>query len=85
MSKLPSPCLDICKYKIRGGYCIACAMTKPQKRLFDRIRDEASQRAFIEDLMVQQQRVKSARTWPMEYAGKCARHGVEPPFTLSEG
>ncbi|MCR9089401.1 MAG: DUF1289 domain-containing protein [Rhodobacteraceae bacterium] len=85
MSKLPSPCLDICKHKIRGGYCIACGMTKQQKRLYDGIRDEASQRAFIEDLMAQQQRVKSAKTWPMEYAGKCARQGVNPPFTLSDG
>lgn len=85
MPTLPSPCLDICKYKLRGGYCIACAMTKGQKRLYDGLRDEAAQRAFIEDLMTQQTRVKSARTWGMEYAGKCARHGMEPPFTLSDG
>ncbi|MEM7240341.1 MAG: DUF1289 domain-containing protein, partial [Pseudomonadota bacterium] len=27
MSKIPSPCIDVCKYKLKG-HCIACSMTK---------------------------------------------------------
>ncbi|MCV6597005.1 MAG: DUF1289 domain-containing protein [Mangrovicoccus sp.] len=81
---LPNPCLDICKYKIRGGYCIACAMTKPEKRQYDGIRDSAAQQGFVDDLMIRQSELGSAKTWPMEYARKCARRGVEPPFQLSE-
>ena len=83
MPSLPSPCLDICKYKIRGGHCIACSMTKAQKREFESLTDEAAQRDFIEMLLAQQAEVRSARTWPLEYANKCARKGVEPPFALS--
>jgi len=82
MQRLPSPCLDICKYKLRGGHCIACSMTKAQKRAYDGLRDAAAQRAFIDDLMAQQAAVGSARTWPAEYARKCHRHGTPPPFTI---
>jgi len=81
----PNPCLDICKYKIRGGYCIACGMTKPEKRQYDGTRESDAQKDFIEDLMSRQGEIGSARTWAMEYARKCERRGVEPPFKLSEG
>lgn len=83
--RYPSPCLDICKYKIRGGHCIACSMTKMQKARFDALRDAEAQARFIEELLAQQAEVKSARTWPQEYAVKCERHGVAPPYTLQEG
>lgn len=84
MQGLPSPCLDICKYKLRG-HCIACGMTKMQKRHYDGLRDMQAQRDFLTELLAQQARVGSARTWPSEYARKCERHGIVPPVTLSEG
>ena len=36
-SKIPSPCVDVCKYKLRG-HCIGCGMTKKQKRSFKKLR-----------------------------------------------
>ena len=30
--KIPSPCIDVCKYKYKN-HCIGCSMTKIQKRL----------------------------------------------------
>ncbi len=74
----PSPCLDVCKFKLKG-YCIACGMTKMQKRQFEGLRDPQAQRAFMTDLMAQQARIGSARTWPAEYARLCERHGMAPP------
>ena len=35
--KLPSPCMNVCKYKLKG-HCIACSMTKPQKSLFKQLK-----------------------------------------------
>ncbi|MEM1363267.1 MAG: DUF1289 domain-containing protein [Pseudomonadota bacterium] len=84
MKHYPSPCLDVCKYKIRGVYCIACGMTKPQKRLFEGMFSEDAQRAFLEELKQQQARVGSAKTWSMEYAAMCKRQGVQSPFETSE-
>lgn len=84
MKNFPSPCLDVCKYKIRGGYCIACGMTKPQKHLFEGMFTEDAQRVFLEDLLAQQARVGSAKTWSMEYAAKCRRQGVQSPFETSD-
>jgi predicted Fe-S protein YdhL (DUF1289 family) len=81
MPDLPSPCLDVCKYKLRGGRCIACAMTEMQKARFE-ILDDAGRRAFIAELLEQQAQAGSAVTWPQEYTLKCERSGVTPPSDL---
>lgn len=80
MSRLPSPCLDVCKYKLRG-HCIACAMTKMEKARFDALGPDG-QAAFVRDLIDRQKTIGSARTWPQEYARKCERAGVAPPYDL---
>ncbi|MEM8556039.1 MAG: DUF1289 domain-containing protein [Pseudomonadota bacterium] len=82
MSHLPSPCLDICKFKLRG-HCIACGMTRSQKQMFKSIMGHDAQMNFIKELMEQQARVGSARTWPMEYVRQCEKRGIEPPFDLA--
>ncbi|MEM7463357.1 MAG: DUF1289 domain-containing protein, partial [Pseudomonadota bacterium] len=37
--KIPSPCVDVCKYK-RQGHCIACSMTKAQKSQFKKLKND---------------------------------------------
>ena len=76
MAKTPSPCVDVCKYKLRG-HCIACAMTKLQKRAFDALDGDASRRAFIAGLIAQQKALGDRfRGWETAYRRKCARKGA---------
>ena len=76
MGKLPSPCIDICKYKLRG-HCIACSMTKPQKSLFKQLDKDKHKEAFVLMLISQQQRVGSSKGWLEEYQRRCAKHKVD--------
>ena len=76
MTAVPSPCLDICKYKLRG-HCIACGMTKMQKAQAERLHDSEAMRAFVEDLLAQQQALgRVFWSWESGYRQKCARHGA---------
>ena len=34
--KIPSPCIDVCKYKYKN-HCIGCSMTKIQKKTFKKL------------------------------------------------
>ena len=76
--KLPSPCVDVCKYK-RQGHCIACSMTKAQKKLFKSLKKEEHQVAFIEMLIAQQLHMGRYPAWPDMYARRCAKKGVSMP------
>lgn len=83
--KIPSPCVDVCKYK-RQGHCIACSMTKAQKAMAERIRDEAEMAGFLAELRAQQKALGD-RFWAWEsgYRAKCARRGAPCPLdALSE-
>ena len=51
--KLPSPCIDVCKFR-RGGHCIGCSMTKAQKKMFKALKKPEHQEAFVEMLVHQQ-------------------------------
>ena len=53
MSKTPSPCIDVCKFK-REGHCIGCSMTKAQKSLFKELKKDKHREAFVEMLVGQQ-------------------------------
>lgn len=76
--KLPSPCIDVCKYR-RGGHCIACAMTKPQKKLFKSLKGK-HRPAFVAMLINQQRALGGYTFWPRKYRRKCEAKGVVPPF-----
>lgn len=78
MQKLPSPCIDVCKYK-REGHCIACAMTKAQKSLFKQLKKPAHRAAFIEMLIAQQKQMGKYEHWQKAYVKKCKKKGADPP------
>ena len=78
-SKLPSPCIDVCKFR-RGGHCIGCSMTKPQKKMFKTLRKAEHRRAFIEMLVHQQRGLGKYGHWTAAYLKKCAKKGVSPPL-----
>ncbi|MCF6445267.1 DUF1289 domain-containing protein [Nereida sp. MMG025] len=79
MAKVPSPCIDVCKYK-RQGHCIGCAMTKAQKSLFKSLKKAKHQQAFVDMLVLQQESMGKFKAWPPAYAKKCAKKGVSYPF-----
>ncbi|MEM8754792.1 MAG: DUF1289 domain-containing protein [Pseudomonadota bacterium] len=78
MKKLPSPCIDVCKFR-RQGHCIGCSMTKAQKKLFKRLKKPADQAAFLELLAHQQSDLGKYRHWPAAYGRKCRKKGVAAP------
>ena len=82
MSKIPSPCLDVCKFK-REGHCIGCSMTKAQKSLFKNLKKPKHKEAYIEMLLAQQDRLGRYSHWAEGYKRKCAKKGVTPPLKLS--
>lgn len=76
--KLPSPCIDVCKYRNKG-HCIACSMTKPQKKAFKKLKGPAERRAFLTMLIAQQAVLGRYTAWVSVYRRKCERKGVSPP------
>jgi predicted Fe-S protein YdhL (DUF1289 family) len=81
MSKTPSPCIDVCKYK-REGRCIGCSMTKAQKSLFKELKKDKHRVAFVEMLVSQQAAMGKYGGWKVAYAKKLKKKGVTLPFDL---
>jgi len=79
MSKLPSPCIDVCKFR-RAGHCIGCSMTKAQKSMYKKLKKPAHQEAFVEMLIAQQDVMGKYSHWAPKYARKCLKKGKKPPF-----
>lgn len=79
MSKLPSPCIDVCKFK-REGHCIGCSMTKSQKSLFKALKKEKHQHAFLDMLVHQQSDLGKYTHWPLAYRKRCDKKGVKVPL-----
>lgn len=77
-SKLPSPCIDVCKFR-RGGHCIGCSMTKAQKKMFKALKRPEHREAFVEMLMHQQGGLGRYSHWLPSYEKKCRKKGVRPP------
>lgn len=80
--KLPSPCVDVCKYK-RAGHCIACSMTKTQKSMFKSLGKESHRAAFIDMLVAQQAQMGKFPAWPALYAKRCAKKGAALPDSVA--
>lgn len=78
--KVPSPCIDVCKYK-RQGHCIGCAMTKTQKSLFKSLKKDKYRQAFVQMLMRQQEALGKYKAWRGAYARRCAKKGVPNPIS----
>jgi len=84
-SKVPSPCIDVCKYKA-NGHCIGCSMTEKQKKAFKKLDGEKRKLAFLGDLLRQQATLGDFRHWHKAYARKCRKKGEPNPVErLTEG
>lgn len=77
--KLPSPCIDVCKYR-NQGHCIACSMTKLQKKAFKKQAGTKGRAAFLKMLVLQQASLGRYTAWANVYRRKCAKKGVEAPI-----
>ncbi len=77
MSKIPSPCIDVCKFK-RKGHCIGCSMTKDQKSAFKKLKKEKHREGFIAMLIDQQARMGKYGGWRGAYLRKCAKRSLDP-------
>ncbi|SLN24006.1 hypothetical protein ROJ8625_00984 [Roseivivax jejudonensis] len=77
--KLPSPCIDVCKFR-REGHCIGCSMTKTQKKILKKTKSPAEREAFVTLLVHQQNDMGKYAHWRAAYLKKCAKKGVKPPF-----
>ncbi len=76
----PSPCIDVCKYKLRGR-CIGCGMTKMEKQVAERARTpEARLQILRETLRAQASLGRSFAGWTGAYRAKCRRQGVDCPL-----
>ena len=80
MPKTPTPCIDVCKYKLHG-HCIACSMTKGQKQMAERLRDPDAMAEFVRGLVAQQASLgRPFWAWESAYRQKCAKTGVPCPL-----
>jgi predicted Fe-S protein YdhL (DUF1289 family) len=75
MSKPPSPCIDVCKFK-RGGHCIGCSMTKAQKSAFKALKKDTHREAFVELVIAQQDIMGRYSHWREAYEKKCRKKNV---------
>ena len=72
MTKIPSPCIDVCKYK-RGRHCIGCSMTKDQKKIYKSLKKNRSRQGFLTMLGAQQQLLGDYGHWAKAYDLKCQK------------
>lgn len=81
MGKIPSPCIDVCKHKIKGGHCIGCSMTKRQKSEWKALDGKKAKRGFIVSLLAQQMALGGKfKGWAIAYRRKCAKKGADCPL-----
>lgn len=81
MPKTPSPCIDVCKYK-RDSHCIACSMTKVQKKMFKSLKKDDHRAAFVDMLVAQQAQMGAYDHWPPAYLKRCKKKGAKPPSSV---
>lgn len=72
MTKTPSPCIDVCKFK-RGGHCIGCSMTKTQKSMFKKLKKDKYRAAFVELVVAQQEVLGKFSHWEPKYLKKLSK------------
>lgn len=76
--KPPSPCIDICKFKL-DGHCLGCGMTKKQKKTFKKLDGKKDKTRFIVELMDQQSKLGKFNHWTKLYQRKCDKKAVAFP------
>lgn len=75
MTKVPSPCIDVCKFK-REGHCIGCSMTKAQKSIFKALKKDDHRRGFIQMLTAQQDRLGKYKHWNRAFRKKLKKRKI---------
>ncbi len=73
--KIPSPCIDVCKYKFKKD-CIGCSMTKHQKKLFKKLKSSENKKKFIKLIYNQQKIFGKFKHWEKIYQKKCNKKGI---------
>jgi len=81
--KIPSPCIDVCKFR-RAGHCIGCGMTKKQKKTFKSIDGSKKRLRFIAMLMEQQGELGGYPMWPRAYRKVCRKKSEDCPLDSSK-
>ncbi|MEM8579994.1 MAG: DUF1289 domain-containing protein [Pseudomonadota bacterium] len=76
MAKVPSPCIDVCKFK-RAGHCIGCSMTKTQKSMFKKLKKDKHRLAFIDMLRSQQTTMGKYSHWEPAYLRKLRKKKIK--------
>ncbi len=79
--KIPSPCVDVCKFR-REGHCIGCSMTKTQKKMFKSLKKPEHQEAFVEMLVHQQNDMGRYSHWAPAYMKKLRKKNVKISLPL---
>ena len=77
MTKVPSPCISVCKFK-REGHCIGCSMTKDQKSAFKKLKKNKHRAAFVELVAAQQAAMGRYAHWEPAYEKRCHKKKVKP-------
>ena len=80
--KIPSPCIDICKYKL-DNRCIGCFMTKKEKKTFKSFKKQSKRRMFINNLLLRQNVFARSEKWQTMYRRKCDKKGVDYNKTIT--
>jgi len=77
-SKLPSPCVGICKEK--RGVCIACGRDEDDEKAWKRADGLAEKLALLADCSRNTQKLGTRQFWEAEYRRKCLKKGVSCPL-----
>ena len=81
--KVPSPCIDVCKYKYKN-HCIGCSMTKIQKKTFKKLSTINQKKDFLNFIINQQTFLGKFKHWEKVYEKKCIKKGLTLKNLLSD-
>jgi len=81
VSKVPSPCVDVCKFK-HQRHCLGCGMTKKQKKAFKRLNGRKTRVKFLEALVEQHAEIGLRANWLRSYRRRCGKKGIACPIEL---
>ena len=79
MSKIISPCVGVCKYKLKGR-CSGCGMKKAHKRAFKKLDSTQKRQDFLATLILSQKELHLYQDWVRLYRKKCKKRGKEFPL-----
>ena len=82
MARPLSPCIGVCRFSRpgpAGRHCIACSMTKAQRRLGKAARSGKAARGFLALVVAQQRDMGRYGHWAGPWAERCRKRGGTPP------